>query len=124
MVDSNRVMAWAKITRRQLDHWVDKGFIKPLVIPAERMGGKLYDWSIAEAKVVQRMGNLTAAGIPPAIAATVARGDKRRIEMLLTALAGCVTELRWRLDPPEEGLGLTQADQVVTSPPIEPEPCG
>lgn len=105
MVDSNRVMAWAKITRRQLDHWVEREFIKPLVIPAERMGGKLYDWSMEEAKVVQRMGELTSAGIPPVIAAKVARGDRKATERLLGALAGCVTSLRWQFDPPAQGLG-------------------
>jgi hypothetical protein len=117
MVDSNRVMSWAKISRRQLDHWVDKEFIKPMVIPAERMGGKLYDWSMAEAAVVRKMGQLTAAGIPPAIAAKVARGDRKRIEMLLGALAGCVTSLRWELPPTEVG----------PAPPeglIDSEPCG
>lgn len=117
MVDSNRVMAWARITRRQLDNWVEKGYILPLVVPSERMGGKFYDWSQAETKVILHMGNLTAAGIPPAIAAKVARGDRKRIEMLLTALAGCVTELRWRLDPPDVG---QSADGLAT----EPEPCG
>lgn len=117
MPDSNRVMSWAKISRRQLDNWVEKGYIKPVTHSGRGFGGVQYDWSISEAEVAQRMGDLTRAGIPPAIAAKVARGDRKAIECLLGALAKCVTEMRWRLDPPK--IGSTPEESYV-----EPEPCG
>lgn len=103
MPDSNQVISWAKISRRQLDHWISRGFIKPVSHSGRGFGGVQYDWSMAEANVAKKMGELTSAGIPPAIAAKVARGDRKAIERLLGALAVCVTELRWRLDPPEVG---------------------
>lgn len=128
MPDSNQVLAWAKITRRQLDNWVTKKYIVPVNAPGRGFGGVQYDWSQTEAMVAKKMGELTSAGIPPAIAAKVARGDRKATERLLGALAGCVTELRWRLDPP--GVGLGGPDPACAIPPLpgctraEAEPCG
>lgn len=117
MPDSNVVMRWAGITRRQLDHWVDKEFIKPVRHSGRGLNGVQYDWSMEEARVVERMGKLVAAGIPPAMAHKFARGDQVAIERLLYAVAPCVTELRWRLLPGDEVRGRS----TVTT---EPEPCG
>jgi hypothetical protein len=116
MPDSNQVMSWAKITRRQLDNWVDKKYIVPANMSGRGFGGVQYNWSQAEATVAKKMGELTAAGIPPAIAAKVARGDRKAIERLLGALAGCVTHLRWALGPTESGPG-------PGAPASEAEPC-
>lgn len=117
MPDSNVVMRWAGITRRQLDHWVDKEFIKPVRHSGRGLNGVQYDWSMEEARVVERMGKLVAAGIPPAMAHKFARGDQAAIERLLYAVAPCVTELRWRLLPGDEVRGRSTAAS-------EPEPCG
>jgi len=102
MPNSDQVISWAKITRRQLDNWIVKGYIKPVPAPGRGFGGMQYDWSMSEAKVVQRMGALTEAGIAPAMAAKFARGDRKALERVLAALAVCVTELRWSLHPAEE----------------------
>lgn len=110
MPNSDQVMRWAGITRRQLDHWVAKGFLKPVVIPAERMGGKIYDWSMTEAKTAEHMGKLVSAGIPPAMAHRFATGDTAALNRLLRALGPLVAELRWR--------------HYGEAPVAEPEPCG
>jgi hypothetical protein len=102
MPSSDQVMSWAKISRRQLDNWVNKGYIKPVRAPGQGWGGMQYDWSMAEAKVAQRMGALTEAGIAPAMAAKFARGERKPLEKVLHALACCVTELRWSLHSADE----------------------
>lgn len=95
MPDSNKVMSWAKISRRQLDNWVAQEYIKPSSKPGRGLNGLQYEWSLTEAKVIQRMGALTAAGVAPAMAARFARGDRKALEALLYALRSCVAELRW-----------------------------
>lgn len=117
MPNSEQVMRWAGITRRQLDHWVEKEFIKPVTHSGRGFGGIQYDWSAEEARTVERMGKLVAAGIPPAMAHKFARGEQAAIERLLYAVAPCVTELRWRLLPGDEVRGRGVAS-------TEAEPCG
>lgn len=117
MPNSNQVMQWAGISRRQLDHWVERKFIKPVTHSGRGFNGVQYDWSMEEAKVVERMGKLVAAGLPPAMAHRFARGDQKALERLLFAVAPCVTELRWRLLPDDEVRGRTAAVG-------EAEPCG
>lgn len=95
MPDSNQVLSWAKISRRQLDHWVAKEYVKPVTHSGRGFGGLQYDWSMAEAKVVERMGELTRAGLSAFHAAKVARGDLKACEGLLYALRPCLAELRW-----------------------------
>jgi hypothetical protein len=97
MPDSNQVMSWAKISRRQLDNWVAQEYIKPTVHRGRGLNGVQYDWSVAEAKVIQRMGGLTAAGVAPAMAARFARGDRKALEALLYALKPCTAQLTWEL---------------------------
>lgn len=99
MPDSNQVMSWAKISRRQLDNWIDQGYVKPSISSGRGRNGLQYNWSVAEAKVIQRMGALAAAGVAPAMAAKFARGDRKALEALLYALKPCLAELRWALGP-------------------------
>lgn len=121
MPDSDTVLRWAEISRRQLDHWVERGFIKPGTHSGRGFGGVQYDWSMDEAKVVQRMGRLVNAGLPPAMAHKLARGDDKALERLLFALKECVTELRWRVRPGTEVRGqLVELSEGAA----EAEPCG
>lgn len=67
---SPEVVAEAGITYRQLDYWVRLGHLKPdgSVHHGQR------EWSEAELEIAGRMGRLTAAGLPLAFAAAMARG--------------------------------------------------
>jgi hypothetical protein len=102
MPDSNQVLSWAKITRRQLDNWVAKKYIKPASSAGRGFGGVQYAWSQEEAKVVQLMGDLTRAGVRPDVAARMARGEVKACEGLLYALKAYVAELSWQVRVPTE----------------------
>jgi hypothetical protein len=62
------------ITYRQIDHWARVGYLHP----QQRHGagsGRWRHWPDDEAEVAYRMVRLVTAGIPPALAATIARAD-------------------------------------------------
>ena len=62
------------ITYRQLDHWCRLGLLHPgRQIPGHQGSGSARTWTPAELEVARLMGQLTAAGLPPATAARVAR---------------------------------------------------
>lgn len=113
MPDSSQVLRWANITRRQLDNWVGRGYITPTRVIGQGYGGVQYEWSVAEAKVVQRMAGLAAAGVAPRVAALAARGDRTALEGLLYGLKPCTLQLAWSLTPPP----------AVAATPMAPEPC-
>lgn len=60
-------------TYRQLDYWVRKGYLRvPNATPGS---GSWRTWPRREVVVAEKMARLVAAGIPPAVACRVARGD-------------------------------------------------
>jgi hypothetical protein len=61
------------VTYRQLDYWARQGYLRP---SASRGSGVSRLWPRAEVKVAWTMSRLVAAGIPPSVAARVARGEK------------------------------------------------
>jgi DNA-binding transcriptional MerR regulator len=65
------VVAQARISYRQLDHWAKCGYLTP-----DREGkgsGVRREWPVAELEIARRMGVLTAAGIRVGQAAVFAR---------------------------------------------------
>lgn len=67
------MQALARITYRQLDHWVRKGWLRPDV---DDVGsGYRRTFPPAELDVARVMGALTAAGMTPRAAERVARGE-------------------------------------------------
>jgi hypothetical protein len=58
-------------TYRQLNHWVQKGYLD---VPGHG-SGNVRDWPREEIRVARVMARLAAVGIPPALAVKVARGD-------------------------------------------------
>lgn len=74
------VIGAAGITYRQLHHWTVQGYL----VPAGGTGkgsGYAREWTRGELAVACLMGRLTAAGLPPAIAARVARCGQERCEI-------------------------------------------
>ena len=71
------------ITYRQLDHWSRLGYLEP---EREWRGrargpGSMRQWPPGELEIARRMGRLTAAGIPPSLAASFARDSWPRGEI-------------------------------------------
>jgi len=60
-------------TYRQLDHWVRSGYLKPNCAGGS---GFVREWPKGELRVANTMARLVAAGLPPALAARVARGER------------------------------------------------
>lgn len=60
------------ISYRQLDHWVRLGYLHPT--HGIRAGVPRH-WSAEELAVAQTMARLVSAGLPPAVAHRVARGE-------------------------------------------------
>lgn len=116
MPNSNQVLSWAGISRRQLDNWVDKKYITPISNSGRGFGGVQYEWTTQEAKVIERMGKLTRAGVMPHVAALVARNDRKASEALLYALRACVPTLAWETG---DAAGAGARPGV----PAESEPC-
>jgi DNA-binding transcriptional MerR regulator len=58
------------LTRRQLEYWVEKGFVVPAGPPSR---GHPRVFSGAELRVLAVMGRLAAAGLPAELAARAAR---------------------------------------------------
>lgn len=73
------IMIRAGISYRQLDYWVNKGWVEPRYRhrngdPADRgKSGYVRDFTDHEAQVIVHMGRLTAAGVRPDAAAKAAR---------------------------------------------------
>ena len=63
------------ITYKQLDHWVCCGYLHPDRHWAGRGwgSGSPRVWPVEELEIARRMGRLTAAGIPPKLAASFSR---------------------------------------------------
>ena len=63
------------ITYRQLDHWSRMGYLRPVRLERGQGGGTGSPrvWPDGELQVARLMGRLTAASIPPSLAAVVAR---------------------------------------------------
>lgn len=61
----------AGITYRQLVYWTDRGYLHPAAGSTLRSRS----WPASEVPVAATMRRLVAAGLPPAVAARVARGD-------------------------------------------------
>lgn len=61
----------AGISYRQLDNWVRLGHLRP--VDPEPGTGSPREWPEPELEIARRMGRLTAAGLPLAFAARMAR---------------------------------------------------
>jgi hypothetical protein len=73
-LDTAEVCAAARITPRQLNHWVRRGYVTPQ--DPERSGsGRPFSFSPVEVGVAVRIGMLVAQGYRVAAAAQVARDD-------------------------------------------------
>lgn len=77
------VMREAGMTYRQLDFAVRSGYLQPVrQWRGRRWGsGSPRLWPEGELEIARRMGRLTAAGIPPALAASFARHSWPRGEI-------------------------------------------
>ncbi len=64
-------MAALGVSRRQLEYWVEMGWVRPA---EARISGHPRSFSDAERKVLALLVRLTAAGLPARVAAPVARG--------------------------------------------------
>jgi len=73
----------AGITYRQLDFWIRHRWLQPVREwrGFGRGSGSPRWWSEDELEIARRMGRLTAAGIPPAVAASFARHSWPRGEI-------------------------------------------
>jgi hypothetical protein len=61
------------VTYRQIDHWARRGFLRPeQPVPGS---GFVREWPETELRVAEAMGRLVRAGLPPALAERVARGE-------------------------------------------------
>jgi hypothetical protein len=67
------MLAEARVTWRQLDHWTRLGYLRTL---SEQIPGIGHDriWPSSEVQIARTMARLTAAGITPEGAERVARG--------------------------------------------------
>lgn len=123
-MNSEQVCRQAGISRRQLDNWVAKGFIKSVNAAGVGFGGIVREYSATEARVAEYMGNLTKAGMYPSQAEKVARGNAGALSKLLAAVGPCLGsgELRYRL--PQEGreraYGQKGAAEVGSAPCARP----
>jgi len=89
-MNTQQVADRAKVTYRQLDTWVSKGWLKPSMIPGVGRGGLVSDWSSAETEIAVHMGALVRAGVYPEKAHKLARGDRSALTALLGAVAPCM----------------------------------
>jgi len=89
-VNGRELAEHAGITYRQADYWSRAGWLRPLNPGCGN--GHQRDYSPTEAVVAARMGRLVRAGLEPAVAAAVVRGDARAIATLESALESA---LRW-----------------------------
>jgi hypothetical protein len=69
------VLRIAGITYRQCDGWIRAGHLKPWRLWRRNAcgSGSPRIWPPEEVEIATRMGRLTAAGIPPSLAASFAR---------------------------------------------------
>jgi len=83
LLTSADIMYEAGITYRMLDFWERSGYLKPDRIwrGGRRGSGSPRSWPKAELDVARRMGRLTRAGIPAALAAEIARSGQSRCEI-------------------------------------------
>lgn len=82
-LDTPAVIRLAGITYKQLDWWATCKYLKP---DRQRPGalptsGNPRSWTPEELEIARRMGLLTAAKIPPSLAATFARNNWPRGEI-------------------------------------------
>ena len=67
---STEVASEAAVTYRNLDYWTRLGYLRP---EHEGGTGNSRKWPEGELEIARRMGRLTAAGLPLAFAAAMAR---------------------------------------------------
>jgi DNA-binding transcriptional MerR regulator len=73
LIGSNDVVELARITYRQLDHWVRAEYVRPRQNGHGHGSGHMRVWSIDEVAVCVRMGVLVEVGLTPQAAARIAR---------------------------------------------------
>lgn len=86
-LSSPQVVQQTGITYRELDHWARKGHISPRLIPGQGKrrhpdrdpntpgSGHSRRWMPEEVAIIGTMVRLSRAGIPPALASRIARGE-------------------------------------------------
>ncbi len=86
---SEEVAAAAGITYRQLDYWCRAGYLSPEMCdkPTRAHAGKARRWDSDEALAAICMGQLTAAGLLPGVAAPIARGARQDRARVIHQLA-------------------------------------
>lgn len=89
---SKLVHSLTGVSYRQLNYWAQRGYLRPV---ATRPGsGRMLEFSDLELKVAELMARLVVAGLTPAAAERVARGEPQigaGIWVLVTDPAGTVT---------------------------------
>lgn len=80
----------AGITYRQLDYWTRRGYLRPAELNPGC--GRDRQYSLSETAVARRMGGLVGAGLTVESAASIARGDRRAVSVLLRTLAHILDE--------------------------------
>jgi hypothetical protein len=117
-MNSEQVASIAGITKRQLDNWVTKGWLKPTVVSGQGWGGTQREFDGKEAEVARLMGRLTRAGLYPNYAHKVARGHRMPIATLLGVVAECMGNgeliYKW-FDSAPRGSGNADGSQAMGS---------
>ena len=72
----------AGISYRQLDFWVRRGYLRPVHVGGS---GTYRQWPDEEVRVAKEMARLVVAGVSPALAARVARGEAPDIRIEVSA---------------------------------------
>lgn len=137
-MNSEKLASLAGVSKRQLDTWVVKGWVKADQVPGMGRGGVERDFKHDQVEIARRMGALVNAGVFAGKAAKLAQGDRTALDALLAAVGPCVGmgELRYRL--PQQGserrygaAGAREAGPACARPPLpdcvgaaDPEPCG
>lgn len=91
-VSTAMLMKVTGISLRQVNHWVEKGYLKEG--NADKVGVGIPRWfTIAEMGVARRMGALVRAGVHVQTAALCARNDYRALAQLQSALSLCGSDV-------------------------------
>jgi hypothetical protein len=78
-----QLMRHAGITYRQAYHWQAKGYLVPQPRPENASSGSPMRWTLEEADIARRIGELTRIGLAVQVAALYARQAPAEADKLL-----------------------------------------